>query len=136
MVLATPRILISDDDAALRRVLAESLATRGFEVTVTGDGGEAIDVWDSTGGRFQLCLVDFHMPRANGLEVIRHVQSTATATGRPACVLMSADLTDAIRTAAVEARVHQVLAKPLRIKTLGEVIREALRSVTGGPAFN
>ena len=136
MVLVSPRILISDDDAALRRVLSESLASRGFEVTVTGDGGEAIDVWDRTGGKFQLCLVDFHMPRANGLEVIRHVQSTATTAGGPACVLMSADLTDAIRAAAFQARVHQVLAKPLRIKTLSEVIRQAMHSVTGGPALN
>ena len=129
MVSVTPRILLSDDDAAFRGVLTECLSRRGYDVTATGDGAEAIEAWDQGRGQFHLCLVDFHMPRANGIEVIRHV--LATPTTNAACVLMSAELDEAIRAEAEAARAYRILTKPLRIKTLGEVIQSALRDVVG-----
>lgn len=129
MVLATPRILLSDDDAAFRLVLTESLHRRGYEVTATGDGGEAIEVWDNGRGRFDLCLVDFHMPRATGIDVIRHVRSTPQTS--TTCLLMSAEMTDAIRDQAIAADAYRVLTKPLRIKLLAEVLADALRDRRG-----
>lgn len=127
MVSIPPRILLSDDDAAFRAVLAESLCRRGYDVTATGDGAQAIEAWEKDGGQFHLCLVDFHMPRANGIEVIRHV--LATPTSKAACVLMSAEMTDTIRAEAEAVQAYRVLTKPLRIKTLGEVIQSALRDI-------
>ena len=124
MVSATPRILLSDDDAAFRAVLAESLGCRGYEVTATGDGGQAIEAWDNGRGQFDLCLVDFHMPRANGIEVIRHVQSTGPVSA--VCLLMSAEMDDAIEAAAMAAHAYRVLTKPLRLKVLTEALRRAL----------
>lgn len=125
MVSITPRILLSDDDAAFRSVLAECLSRRGYDVIATGDGREAIEAWEEGLGQFHLCLVDFHMPRANGIEVIRHVLATPAAN--PACVLMSAELTEAIRAEAEAAHAYRVLTKPLRIKTLWDVIQSAFR---------
>jgi CheY-like chemotaxis protein len=127
-----PRILVSDDDDAFRGVLCEGLSRRGFIVTEARDGGEAIDVWNQ--GDQHLCLVDFHMPRVNGLEVVWHVQSHCSQSARSnfaPCLLMSGDLDDVIRREAERARVYRVLSKPLRIKELGEVITGALSDVYG-----
>lgn len=131
-VFPTPRILVSDDDQAFRELLCEGLGRQGFIVTEARDGGEAIEVWNQ--GDQHLCLVDFHMPRANGLEVVRHVQSHCPrglqSTYVP-CVLMSGQLDDSIRREAESARVYRVLAKPLRLKQLGEVVIGALRDMYG-----
>lgn len=130
--IPAPRILVSDDDDAFRGVLCEGLSRRGFIVTEARDGGEAIDAWNQ--GDQHLCLVDFHMPRANGLEVVRHVQSHCPATLQSdyvPCVLMSGQLDETIRREAEMARVYQVLAKPLRLKQLGEVVYNALVDVYG-----
>ncbi|MEM9827406.1 MAG: response regulator, partial [Planctomycetota bacterium] len=121
-MIAVPQILVSDDDSAFREVVCESLARRGFRVTEAIDGKQAIELWRRDDGDFHLCLVDFHMPGANGLEVVRFVQSYQPAgqsqgdedCRQPTpCVLMSAELTDPIRREAESAQVFRVLSKPL-----------------------
>jgi CheY-like chemotaxis protein len=121
-----PHLLITDDDSAFRSVLCEGLSRRGFQVTEAGDGIEAIELIQRR--EVHVCLVDFHMPRLNGLEVIRHVRQTSARTP---CVLMSADLDETIRAEAQKASVYEVLSKPIRLTHLSELIRDALAETYG-----
>ena len=121
-----PNLLITDDDSAFRSVLCEGLSRRGFQVTEAGDGMEAIEL---LGHRdVHICLVDFHMPRLNGLEVIRHVRRTSMQTP---CMLMSADLDETIRAEAEQASVYEVLSKPIRLTQISDLICTALSDVYG-----
>lgn len=133
-----PRILLTDDDPDFRSAASEGLTRRGFAVVEAADGLEAIETWDRDGGQFHLCLIDFNMPRANGIDVIRHVYDCvsrlASSNDQPAyspCVLMSSELSEPIRQQAASFRVYRVLSKPLRLRQLGEVVASALAEVHG-----
>ncbi|KAA1261770.1 Regulator of RpoS [Rubripirellula obstinata] len=121
-----PNLLVTDDDSAFRSVLCEGLARRGFKVTEAGDGMQAIELIERS--EVHVCLVDFHMPRLNGLEVIRHIRRTSQQTP---CVLMSADLDETIRAQAKQVSAYEVLSKPIRLKQISDLICTALSDVYG-----
>ncbi|MEM9586863.1 MAG: response regulator [Planctomycetota bacterium] len=124
--MIAPNLLITDDDSAFRSVLCEALSRRGFQVTQAADGQEALDLLERT--TVHLALVDVHMPRVTGLQVIREV--TARPDGPP-CVLMSAQLDDQIRREAEQIGAFRVLSKPFRMPFLSEVVRKALSETYG-----
>lgn len=125
-MLEIPNLLVTDDDAAFRQVVCEGLARRGFHVTQASDGQEAIEVLQRS--RVHMALVDLHMPRLTGLDVIRHLSESPES---PPCVLISAELDDAIRREAKRMRAYEVLSKPIRLKQLTGVVCAALKSVYG-----
>ena len=121
-----PNLLVTDDDVAFRHVLCEGLQRRGFHVIEAGDGEEAIKKIDSV--EVHLALVDVHMPRVTGLEVMQRLTETPNS---PPCVLMSAQLDDEIRREAERMRAYQVLSKPIRLTQLSDLVRRALTEVYG-----
>jgi CheY-like chemotaxis protein len=121
-----PNLLVTDDDSAFRSVLCEGLLRRGFNVTEAGDGMEAIELIEQS--EVHACLIDFHMPKLNGVEVIRHIRQRSNQTP---CVLMSADLDETIRAQAQQVSVYEVLSKPIRLKQISDLICNALSDVYG-----
>ncbi len=61
------RFLVSDDDEDIRDFISFVLQRAGHEVTVTGNGAEALE--RATEDDYDLILLDHHMPRMTGLEV-------------------------------------------------------------------
>lgn len=121
-----PNLLVTDDDSAFRQVVCEGLRRRGFRVTEASDGQEAIDVISHS--KVHVALVDVHMPRVTGLEVIRHLHQHPQS---PPCVLMSAKMDDEIRREAERMCAYQVLSKPIRMVQLTDIICGALSDVYG-----
>ena len=125
-MLEIPNLLVTDDDSAFRRVVCEALTRRGFRVTEARDGQEAIDVLQRA--QVHVALLDFHMPRVSGLDVIRHLYDSPES---PPCVLMSAELNDEIRREAQRMRAYDVLSKPVRLSQLTTIVCSALAAVYG-----
>ncbi len=125
-MLETPNLLVTDDDSAFRRVVCEGLVRRGFEVTEARDGREALELLECS--QVHMALLDVHMPRLSGLDVIRHLYESPES---PPCILMSAELNDEIRREAQRMRAFEVLSKPVRLQKLTEIVCEALTSVYG-----
>ena len=123
-MLEIPNLLVTDDDVAFRQVVCEGLLRRGFHVTEAGDGEEALDVMQRD--EIHVALVDLHMPRLTGMEVIRRL---AESPESPPCVLMSAELDDRVRAEAKRMRAFDVLSKPVRMQHLADVIGNVLESV-------
>lgn len=69
------RILIVEDDEAIRTVLEVILHTRGYEVTIVSDGGPAIDLLERRAIPIDLVMTDLNMPEVTGFDVIRQVRS-------------------------------------------------------------
>jgi CheY-like chemotaxis protein len=67
-----------------------------------------------------------HMPRLTGLEALRRVKLF-----RPVlpCILISARLDESITQAALEANAYRVLPKPIGLRTITDVVAEALADV-------
>lgn len=121
-----PNLLMTDDDSAFRQVVSEGLSRCGFHVTQASDGHEALEVLQSA--EVHVALIDVHMPRVNGLEVIRRL---STRENRPPCVLMTAQLDDQIRREAQKFQAYRLLSKPIRLKQLTDVVCGALADVYG-----
>ncbi len=108
-----PHLLISDDDRDFRETLDSALASRGFRTSLAENGQQALELI-RTGG-IHLALLDYHMPKLTGLEVIQQVR----ATGSPLpCILISAGLTDEIIESAERQSVFSILRKPISVRDL------------------
>lgn len=125
-MLLVPNLLVTDDDSAFRQVVCEGLSRRGFRVTEASNGEEAIDVISRC--EVHVALIDVHMPRVTGLELIRILRERPKS---PPFVLMSAELDDEIRREAERMRAYQVLSKPIRLARLTDIVCRALTDVYG-----
>jgi DNA-binding response OmpR family regulator len=74
----TPRILIVDDEAGIRRSLQAALTKAGYEVIQARDGEEAILLWREQGP--DLLIADIHMPWKSGLLLIEDLQAHSSST--------------------------------------------------------
>lgn len=72
------RILVVDDEDALRTVLSAELNSEGYEVGTAADGMEAVAELQK--GRFDLVLLDIKMPNMNGFEVLKVIKEKYAGT--------------------------------------------------------
>ncbi len=121
-----PNLLVTDDDSAFRQVLCEGLIRRGFQVTEACDGQEAIEVIDVA--VVHVALIDVHMPRVDGLTVVRKLRQRRQS---PPCLLMSADWNDESRQEAERMLAYKTLDKPVRLDLLTDIVCGALSNVYG-----
>jgi PAS domain S-box-containing protein len=63
---ASHRLLVVDDDEAVRSLIFEVLRRAGYEVATAADGQEALERYQQEGGRFDLVVLDWRMPRLGG----------------------------------------------------------------------
>jgi DNA-binding NtrC family response regulator len=106
---APPRVLVVDDERALRRALTRLLEVKGMIVGVAEDGASAMELLERES--FDVALVDLMMPRVGGLEFLDHVRQRHSAME---VVLMTAfgDVETAVQ--AVRAGAYHFLTKPFR----------------------
>jgi len=121
-----PNLLMTDDDSAFRQVVCEGLSRYGFHVTEARDGQEALDLLEQS--EVHVALIDVHMPRVNGLDVVRRLSQRE---GSPPCVLMSAKLDEQIRREAERLQAYRTLSKPIRLRQLTDVVCGALADIYG-----
>jgi CheY-like chemotaxis protein len=125
-----PNILIADDDRDFRESLGEVFSRRGYCTRLAADGCEAVEMVRKYTG-LHVVLLDVHMPRLSGLEalvLIRQVSQTTLP-----CILMSAQLDEAIVRQAEELHTAQVLAKPFTLRTLTGTVEQILSQSYGWP---
>ena len=117
------KILIAEDDAAIRELVVRSLNEDGHELTVATDGVAALDALNRHNGKFDLLLTDVKMPDVDGIAL-------ALATGRDhpdiAIMLMTGFADQRERTHGLDALVHDVIAKPFSVDQIKGAVREAL----------
>ncbi len=103
-------VLIIDDDANYRRVLAEALTARGWLVREASNGKEGVAIAKQL--RPQLVLCDLMMPDGNGFQVCRALRAAPSLKRTRIVVTSGRDFT-ADRKAAREAGADEYLTKPL-----------------------
>jgi len=124
--MVTPRLLITDDDRSLRQTLADALSRCGLDIATACDGDEAMRLFDAD--EVHLVIADFHMPRVNGLDLIRHIRSRDLIVP---CILISAELTDSVREEARKMKNCGVFDKPLRLSMLRQTVMQSLHEIYG-----
>src|ERR1700758_1321866 len=117
------RILLAEDEEALRAFIARALAQDGHEVVATADGGEALDALTREQGKFDLLLTDIRMPVMDGIAL-----ALAAARDYPdlTILLMTGYADQRERAHGLDALIHDVLPKPFSLATLRAAAEEAL----------
>ena len=75
------KVLIAEDEAAIREIIAITLKRAGYEVTEACDGQQAIDTYNSKNGAFDVVLLDIMMPNVDGLEVCKTLRNQSSTVG-------------------------------------------------------
>ncbi len=68
------RVLIAEDEAAIREFIVINLRRGGYEVVEAEDGAKALELYDACDGDFDVALLDVMMPNVDGLEVCRRLR--------------------------------------------------------------
>jgi two-component system, cell cycle response regulator CpdR len=117
------RILIAEDEEALRSLCARALATDGHEVRTACDGSDALDQLVRGEGHFDLLLTDIRMPVMDGIAL-------ALAAGRDhpdlTILLMTGYADQRERAHDLDALIHDVIPKPFSVAELRAAVKEAL----------
>jgi two-component system, OmpR family, response regulator MprA len=116
------RVLVVDDEPAVREVLARILKVEGFEVVLAGDGRAAVRAQATA--RADAVLLDVLMPGLDGLEVCRRLRDTGDRT--PVLMLTARDAVGD-RVAGLEAGADDYLPKPFALEELLARLRALLR---------
>jgi two-component system KDP operon response regulator KdpE len=118
------RVLVVDDEPAIRRFLRVSLAAHGY-VIFEADSGEAAMVVAAT-NRPDLIILDLGLPDLNGVEVTRRLREWT----RIPIIILSVRGQEADKIAAFDAGADDYVVKPFGVGELLARMRVALRHVT------
>ncbi|MFN0317489.1 MAG: ATP-binding protein, partial [Burkholderiales bacterium] len=116
-------ILVADDQEENRNLIAQMLRPLGFEVTLAGNGEEAVQVTQAA--RPDLVLMDLRMPVRNGFEAaaaIHGIPSVASTL----IIAASASTADLARAQDEKTLFAQCMRKPFQLRELLDVIGNAL----------
>lgn len=75
------RVLIAEDEAAIREFVVINLRRGGYEVVEAEDGAQALELYDSCNGDFDVAVLDVMMPNVDGLEVCRQLRTKSNNIG-------------------------------------------------------
>jgi len=120
------RILVVDDEPAVRDALRRALSLEGYEVDVACDGAEALR--GLAGTRPDAVVLDLLMPEVDGLEVCRRLRAARDVT--PILVLTARDAVSD-RVAGLDAGADDYLVKPFALEELLARLRALLRRSGG-----
>ncbi|MDR0869347.1 MAG: response regulator [Planctomycetaceae bacterium] len=121
--MISPTLLITDDDDAFRETLRDVFEPEGFRTFLAEDGLEAFHIVKTE--TIHLALLDYQMPRLDGLETIRLFRKVKPELP---CILLSAALNEAVIEKARQLFVRNVLSKPFSRKQITAIVREALEN--------
>lgn len=121
--MSQKKILIVDDDDAIRTMVERVLRREKFEVESARDGFEAIE--KLARNDYATVLLDLMMPRVDGHGVLRFLESERAEP--PPVIVMTANVPSAM-TAQSAAPVFRILSKPFDISQLLSHVRECADS--------
>ena len=117
----TARILIVDDEPAVRVMLEAALRPQGYRVEVAGSGAEALE--RLTGQEYDLLLLDLRLGDADGIDILRETKTRYPATE---VILLTAHGSINSAIAALRQGAFDYLLKPAQVHDLRERVERGL----------
>lgn len=117
-----PRILVIEDDAAIRRAVVDALTVSGFDVDQAGRGDEGLA--KALQGQVNLILLDLVLPQGSGWTILKQLRATHATI--PVIVLTACG-SESERIGGLEAGADDYVVKPFSIKELLARIQAVLR---------
>jgi len=121
----TGKILLAEDDRAVREAVSRALRLEGYEVTAVADGAAALEHLRSTEAA-DLVILDVSMPSVDGITVVRVLRAEGI---KMPVLMLTARSTTSDRVAGLDAGADDYLAKPFDLDELFARVRALLRRV-------
>lgn len=117
------KVLVVDDDKALRMTVSSAFQERNYQVDQACDGEEAVDKVMSS--KYDLVLLDVNMPRMSGLEALKQIKAYDNSI---ICLILTAysNVKDAVE--AVRQGAYNYLEKPIKSDDLVALVDRALKA--------
>lgn len=123
------RVLVVEDDGAVRRAVERALSFEGYDVVTARDGAEALSI--VLNDNIEAIVLDVMMPIVDGLETCRRIRARGDTT--PILILTArTEVTD--RVAGLDAGADDYLVKPFALEELLARLRALLRRSAGSVA--
>jgi two-component system response regulator MprA len=122
------RVLVVDDEPAVRSALERALRLEGYDVDLAADGAEALRRLSAQSP--DAVVLDVLMPNVDGLEVCRRLRAADDQT--PVLILTARDAVGD-RVAGLDAGADDYLVKPFALEELHARLRALLRRTSGPP---
>src|SRR5262245_11406759 len=116
------RLLVIDDDQLMRKLLARVLTGSGYDATVAHDGAHARELIANQ--RFDLVLTDVHMPKVDGIAVLRQIREQDPDLP---VILFTASPSAETAIGALQLRATAYLTKPIDPARLLDEVEKALK---------
>jgi len=119
-------ILIVDDDALSRKILAQVLTSAEYTCQICGDGAEALEIIHTR--LPSLLLLDFDMPGTNGAEVLKQLRSDQNqAVAQVPTIMLTAHGSEESEVSCLQAGADDFVTKPVNAAVLRARIETQLR---------
>src|SRR5262249_34157568 len=119
-------VLIVDDDALSRKILAQVLTSGGYSCQVCGHGTEALEIIHAKPP--SLLLLDFDMPGPNGAEVLKQLRSDQRqAVAQVPAIMLTAHGSEQSEVSCLQAGADDFVTKPVNAAVLRARIETQLR---------
>ncbi len=118
-----PTVLIVDDSISARRALSQIAKDAGYDIQTAKDGLEAIGLIEKK--LPSIALVDFEMPRMNGIELTSHIRATESMKHLP-IIMITSRTTDKHRELAFSTGVNEYLSKPFSEDNLLDLVQNLI----------
>ena len=122
------RILVAEDNAVNRRVIASMLEKLGYAPSIVEDGLQAVEACAS--GAFQVVFMDLQMPVLDGVSATRQIRSRSLPV-RPWVVALTANAFREDREASLAAGMDDFLSKPVRQVDVEQALRRFVGTQEG-----
>jgi two-component system phosphate regulon response regulator PhoB len=127
----TPHVLVVEDEDSLATLLQYNLQKEGYEVSLAGDGEEALLMVDER--LPDLIVLDWMLPKVSGIEVCRRLRQRNETRNIPILMLTArGEETDRVR--GLDTGADDYVVKPFSMTELGARIRAVLRRIRPGLA--
>ena len=123
MTPMTPiRILVADDEEALRELLCEQLTAQGYQTVTACDGEDAIQKLQNSS--FALVLLDINMPKKTGLEVLKYIREQGMSTH---VIMLTGRLGYSVGSESMKLGADEFITKPFDLNYLDLAIKRILQ---------
>ena len=115
------RILLADDEEALRELLREQLSAQGYTIDEAQDGVEAVEKLQQNS--YHLAILDINMPRKTGLEVLRHIREQSIPVR---VIMLTGRLGFSVGSESMLLGADEYITKPFDLDYLEMAIKKVL----------
>lgn len=121
------RILVAEDEDAIRDFVVINLKRSGYDVVDVGDGQQALEVFEANGGKFDIALLDIMMPLVDGFTVCKKIREKNATIG---IIMLSAKSQEMDKVSGLMMGADDYITKPFSLSELIARVDAIHRRVT------